>query len=109
MSENRSRVLRGCLYAGLGGVCWGLSGTCGQYLFSHYPINSLWLTCVRMLSAGLILLVIALTKNSTEVKRLLRSPKDLVLTDAEKALILEAVNNTIKNPFTITQSQITEG
>ena len=80
MSENRSRVLRGCLYAGLGGVCWGLSGTCGQYLFSHYPINSLWLTCVRMLSAGLILLVIALTKNSTEVKRLLRSPKDLALT-----------------------------
>ena len=35
--------------------------------------------------------------------------QDRVLTDAEKALILEAVNNTIKNPFTITQSQITEG
>lgn len=35
--------------------------------------------------------------------------KDRVLTDTEKALILEAVNNTIKNPLTITQSKITEG
>ena len=34
---------------------------------------------------------------------------DRVLTDAEKALILEAVNNTIKNPLKITPSQITEG
>ena len=80
MSQSRSRVLRGCFYAGLGGVFWGFSGTCGQYLFSHYPINSLWLTCVRMLSAGLILLAVALVKNHTEVKRVLRSPKDLALT-----------------------------
>lgn len=33
---------------------------------------------------------------------------DLVLTDAEKAVILEAVNNTIKNPLQITQSQLTQ-
>lgn len=33
---------------------------------------------------------------------------DLVLTDAEKAVILEAVNNTIKNPLEITQSQHTQ-
>ncbi len=33
---------------------------------------------------------------------------DLVLTDMDKAIILEAVNNTIKNPFEITQSQYTE-
>ena len=80
MSHNKRRVVRGCLCAGLGGVCWGFSGTSGQYLFAHYPISSLWLTCVRMLSAGLILLVLALIKNRDEVKRLLRSPKDLGLT-----------------------------
>lgn len=34
---------------------------------------------------------------------------DLVLTDAEKAVVVEAVNNTIQNPLTITQSKITEG
>lgn len=80
MKEDRKRVVRGCICAGLGGVCWGFSGTCGQYLFAHYPISSLWLTCVRMLSAGLILLVLAIIKNRAEVMRLLRSPKDLGLT-----------------------------
>lgn len=33
---------------------------------------------------------------------------DLQLTEGEKAVILEAVNNTIKNPLQITQSQITQ-
>lgn len=45
-------------------------------------------------------------------KNFLRSTQnkhmDLVITDAEKAVILEAVNNTIKNPLQITQSQYTQ-
>ena len=60
MSENRSRVLRGCLYAGLGGVCWGFSGTCGQYLFAHFEVDTLWLTCVRLLGGGGLLTALAL-------------------------------------------------
>ena len=80
MQEDRSRVLRGCICAGLGGVIWGFSGTSGQYLFSHWPISSLWLTCMRMMGAGLIFLVMALLKNRREVMELLRSPKDLALT-----------------------------
>ena len=80
MQEERKRVVRGCICAGLGGVVWGFSGTCGQYLFAHWPVSSLWLTCVRLLSAGTILLVMALIQNAGEVRRLLRSPKDLALT-----------------------------
>ena len=80
MQEDRKQVLRGCFYAGLGGVIWGFSGTSGQYLFSHWPISSLWLTCMRMMGAGLIFLVMALIKNRREVVELLRSPKDLALT-----------------------------
>ena len=80
MQEDRKQVLRGCFYAGLGGVIWGFSGTSGQYLFSHWPISSLWLTCMRMMGGGLIFLVMALLKNRREVLELLRSPKDLALT-----------------------------
>ena len=80
MQEDRKRVLRGCICAGLGGVVWGFSGTCGQYLFSHWPVSSLWLTCVRLLSAGAILLVMALVQDAGEVRRLLHSPRDLALT-----------------------------
>ena len=80
MQEDRKQVLRGCFYAGLGGVIWGFSGTSGQYLFSHWPVSSLWLTCMRMMGAGLIFLVLALIKNRREVVELLRSPRDLALT-----------------------------
>ena len=34
--------------------------------------------------------------------------QDLVLTDTEKAVILEAVNNTIQNPLEITPSRYTQ-
>ena len=80
MQEDRKRVVRGCICAGLGGVVWGFSGTCGQYLFAHWPVSSLWLTCVRLLSAGAILLVMALVQDAGEVRRLLHSPRDLALT-----------------------------
>ena len=80
MQEDRKRVVRGCICAGLGGVVWGFSGTCGQYLFAHWPVSSLWLTCVRLLSAGAILLVLALVQNAGEVRRLFASRRDLALT-----------------------------
>ena len=52
MNETKHHTLRGVLCTTLGGVCWGFSGTCGQYLFSHYHISSLWLTCLRLLVGG---------------------------------------------------------
>ena len=80
VKQSNSHVLRGCLCAALGGVFWAFSGTCGQYLFAHWPVSSLWLTCVRLLSAGTILLVMALCQDAGEVRRLLHTPRDLALT-----------------------------
>ena len=37
----------------------------------------------------------------------IRDTEDRVLTDAEKAIILESVNNALKNPLKVTQSQYT--
>ena len=79
MKEDSSRVLRGCMMAILGGLCWGFSGTCGQYLFSHYHVSTLWLTCVRMLSAGTLLVILALLRHPGEVRDILRRPKDMLL------------------------------
>lgn len=49
---------RGVILTLLGGSCWGFSAACGQYLFSNYHIDASWITVVRMLGAGLILLII---------------------------------------------------
>lgn len=56
---NRRKTLRGTICAILGGFCWGMSGTVGQFLFTQKGIDSGWLTVVRMLCAGVILLASA--------------------------------------------------
>ncbi|MCI2046636.1 MAG: DMT family transporter [Faecalibacterium sp.] len=54
----------GALLTLLGGVGWGVSGTCGQYLFTQKGITSLWLVPVRLVVAGLVLLIPAFCKSA---------------------------------------------
>ena len=49
---------KGFLLTALGASCWGFSGTCGQYLFMHAHISSSYLTTMRMLIAGGVLMII---------------------------------------------------
>ena len=49
-----SRQLKGALMAAGGGVCWGISGTMGQYLFTHEAMQTTWLIPIRLSLAGLI-------------------------------------------------------
>ena len=58
----KSKTIRGIVFAFISGVCWGFSGTVGQYLFSVTQMDSGWLTTVRLLSAGIILLAMAAVK-----------------------------------------------
>ena len=74
--EIKSHQLRGALCTMLGGVCWGFSGTCGQYLFTRFGVSTLWLTCLRLLSGGVIMLVLALVHHRREVRDIWRSPAD---------------------------------
>lgn len=63
----------------LGGVCWGFSGTCGQYLFSRYGVSSLWLTCLRLLSGGVIMLALAAVRHRRELREIWRRPGDAAM------------------------------
>ena len=78
MQEKNPHALRGVACAALGGVCWGFSGTCGQYLFSRFEVSSLWLTCVRLLAGGILLTVPAVLRHRDSVLGILRNPKDLL-------------------------------
>ncbi|MDQ0194941.1 DMT family transporter [Paenibacillus wynnii] len=57
----RSRQL-GYLFSILGGTCWALSGVCGQYLFQYHQLTSEWLVSVRLICAGVILLLLHIIK-----------------------------------------------
>lgn len=47
----------GVLLTLAGGVCWGFSGACGQFIMQHRGVDAGWLVSIRMLVAGSLLLV----------------------------------------------------
>lgn len=55
----KSNTTKGVLLAILAGICWGFSGTVGQYLFMAKGMDSGWLTTVRLVFSGIILLSIS--------------------------------------------------
>lgn len=69
---------KGILYALIAGICWGFSGTVGQFLFTRTPMNSGWLTTVRLLSAGTILLVMTAIREPKALKAVWQDRKDAV-------------------------------
>lgn len=50
-----NRELKGALLTAFGGICWGLSGSVGQYLFHTEGMDSSWLVPIRLGLAGILL------------------------------------------------------
>lgn len=73
-----NNILKGILCASIGAVSWGFSGTCSQYLFMHYEVSSTWLTTVRMLGAGLLLLLVTVPRQREQVRQLLSDKHDVI-------------------------------
>ena len=71
----KNRQIKGSLCVIAGAVGWGLSGVCSQFLFARYALDPTWLTAVRMIFSGLLLLGMAkLQQNS--LTAIFRSKKD---------------------------------
>ena len=49
----------GILLTLAGGVCWGFSGACGQFLMQRRGVDAGWLVTVRMLIAGTLILCVS--------------------------------------------------
>lgn len=73
-----THFVRGLLCTLAGGVFWGFSGVCCQYIFEHNTIDPLWLTGWRMLLAGILLLALCCAKEFSRVKGMLTDPKTMV-------------------------------
>lgn len=90
----QNTAVRGTLCALLGGVCWGFSGTMGQYLFSAKGLETAWVTTARMLLAGVLLLGVLAARQPKEVTRVWRVGKDA------RRLVLFAALGLIPCQFT---------
>lgn len=56
----KNKTARGYICAVTGGMLWGLSGCLGQFLTQNKQLDPTWLTTVRLLSAGAVLIIISL-------------------------------------------------
>lgn len=73
----KNKNLRGLFFASMGALSWGISGVCSQYLFMNYVIDSSWLTAVRMVLSGIVLLILAAFKDKDKVIKIWAVPKDV--------------------------------
>lgn len=72
----KKRQIRGVILTLTGGTAWGFSGTCGQYIFANSQMESGMLAAIRMLGAGVILLLFTLLTRKKETFRIWKSPAD---------------------------------
>lgn len=69
----------GAILTAVGGVCWGLSGSMGQYLFSVQGMDSRWLVPIRLGLAGVILLAFSLVRYGRKIFKPFTNGKDALL------------------------------
>ena len=70
--------LTGSIILIFGCIFWGLSGTCGQYLFMYKGISSGWLVMVRTLVSGVLLSLVCLIRRDKNYLKLWKSPRDIL-------------------------------
>lgn len=63
------KEVKGAILTLVGGSCWGLSGSMGQYLFTHEGMDSKWLVPIRLGLAGMIMLIYCMMKYKKETIR----------------------------------------
>lgn len=76
----KKKTSGGVVYAVLGAVSWGFSGTASQYLFMNYDLNSIWVTSMRMTLSGIVLILACLLVSSkrAELIALVRHKRDFI-------------------------------
>ena len=56
-SSNKKReTILGTFLTIVGGILWGVSGVCGQFLFQNKEVTASWLVPIRLVTAGVLLL-----------------------------------------------------
>ncbi len=67
-----SALRTGIAYCILGAVSWGINGVVSQFLFTHYVVDSSWITAIRMTGSGLVLLALILPRQQSRLYELFR-------------------------------------
>ncbi|MDO4329427.1 MAG: DMT family transporter [Lachnospiraceae bacterium] len=77
-TKERKNQRAGMLMTLLGGIFWGFSGCCGQFMFQHHWVDAKWLVNMRLLLAGLILIIIGFIKDGRDQLQIWKKPRDVL-------------------------------
>lgn len=67
MKIDRKLKLKGCLFAFLAGIAWGVASPLAQFLFEQKGVVSEWLVPYRLLSSGALLLIYAVVRKQNVI------------------------------------------
>lgn len=73
----KNSYLLGVFLAFFGGILWGISGVCGEYLFTHKGVSASWLVPNRLFFSGVIMLTFYAFRLKGEIFAPLKNAKDL--------------------------------
>ena len=73
------QVIKGSLFAAAAATLWGLTGLAAQFMYAVSDINPLWLSYVRMLMSGAMLLTAAYIKYKKQIFAVFKDKHDLKL------------------------------
>lgn len=76
----KNRTYIGNFYGLMTGICWGVSGVFGQFLFETRDVQTAWLVPIRLLSSGILLFLYQFFSNREELLSLPRQKKDFLQT-----------------------------
>lgn len=75
---NKTDQRKGILFAIIGAMFWGTSGSIAQFVFQNKSITPLWLVGIRLFFAGVLLLVWYASKNGRHIFDVWRSKKNII-------------------------------
>lgn len=73
----KRKIIIGIIITIIGGIFWGVSGTCGQFLFQNKNVTSEWLVPIRLISAGSIAVIISLLRDKKKAFSVWKDKKDV--------------------------------
>jgi drug/metabolite transporter (DMT)-like permease len=68
---------KGIFFAIFGAICWGFSGTLGQYLFQSRNLSPEWTACVRMLAASIIFIILSFHSHGKDALKIFENKKNI--------------------------------
>ena len=74
MNTEKDKKIRGVVLTLLGGILWGVCGSCGQFLFQFKEVNSDWLVPIRLTGAGLLILIVLWIKERKKIFEVWKNP-----------------------------------